>query len=202
VKPETSEPDWQLFAAWVTGDTESARTLLQTASPLGPAGVREMLLMLHLFAGVPRMLEAAGMVASARRDVLPPPPVEVRREADRPGRGWEVFEAVYGDKAEAVFGRIRALHGDVAHWILGHAYGRVLGREGLSILDRELLAIAGLVALGTEPQLESHVRGALRCGADEALVRRVVDCLKGRVDDARWEAAEALFARRVASGAD
>jgi alkylhydroperoxidase/carboxymuconolactone decarboxylase family protein YurZ len=197
VSARTAEREWRLFAAWIQGDTAAARALLQSAPPPDGPMLREMLLMLHLFAGVPRMLEACAVVEGVCPGVLPPPDAEVAREGDAHERGGEVFEAVYGDKAPAVRDRLARYHPDIAHWVIGHAYGRVLGRAGLGVLDRELLAVAGLVALGTGPQLDSHVRGALRCGASRELVWKVVSCLKGRVSDAKWLAAASTVDERA-----
>ena len=190
-RPVTTARAWQLFAAWVAGDTEAARACLQGGLALDPTAFREMLLMLHLFAGVPRTLEACALVEAEIPDLLPPPADEVRREGDALERGMQGFETVYAHKSKAVLARLEAFHGDIAHWVIGHAYGRVLGRPGLSFLDRELLAIAALVVLGTWPQLESHVRGAVRCGASEASVVAVVESLAGRVPEERLESARA-----------
>lgn len=189
VGPVTTAREWQLFAAWVAGDAEAARARVRAGLVLDPQALREMLLMLHLFAGVPRTLEACALVEAEVPGVLPPPSDEVRRDGDLHERGMRGFETVYAHKSDAVLARLEAFHGDIAHWVIGHAYGRVLGRAGLSFLDRELLAIAALVVLGTWPQLDSHVRGALRCGATEALVADVVESLSGCVPDERLKTA-------------
>jgi len=189
--PLTTAREWRLFAAWVAGDSERARVELRAASELSARAFREMLLMLHLFAGVPRTLEACATVEGERPDFLPPPDGEVLEEPDCPERGWRGFEAVYAAKAPAVLARLKSFHGDIAHWVIGHAYGRVLGRPGLSFVDRELLAVAALVELGTVLQLESHVRGALRTGADLETVRAVVEALADQVDGERMQRARA-----------
>jgi len=187
--PKTTEREWRIFAAWVTGDVDRARAVLREGRRLDDPAFREMLLMLHLFAGVPRTLEACALVVEESPSVLPPPPEELRREGDEVARGWRAFEGVYGDRATAVHDRLQAFHGDLAHWIIAHAYGRVLGRPGLEFVDRELLAVAGLVALGTELQLESHARGALRAGASWSTVRRVHASLEDVVATQRWNQA-------------
>jgi alkylhydroperoxidase/carboxymuconolactone decarboxylase family protein YurZ len=195
--PVTTEREWRLFAAWVQGDEAAARRLLDPKAPVDDRALREMLLMLHLFAGVPRTLEACAQVATARPHVLPPPDEEVVREGDVPERGAEAFAAIYGDKTAAVRARLERLHPEIHHWVIGHAYGRVLARPGLGLLDRELLAVAGLVALGTGPQLDSHVRGALRCGASADQVWAVIASLKGRVPEAKWLAAASTVDERA-----
>ena len=44
-------------------------------------------------------------------------------------------------------------------------YGKVLGREGLDLRDRELCIVALLAVQGAPRQLFSHIRGALNAGA-------------------------------------
>jgi alkylhydroperoxidase/carboxymuconolactone decarboxylase family protein YurZ len=43
-----------------------------------------------------------------------------------------------------------------------HGYGRVMSRPGLDLPLRELCVVAVLSGQHVEPQLESHLRGALR----------------------------------------
>ena len=49
-------------------------------------------------------------------------------------------------------------------------YGKVLGRPGLSVQDRELCIVAQLVGLDVPRQLHSHLRGALNVGAADSAV--------------------------------
>lgn len=45
-----------------------------------------------------------------------------------------------------------------------HLFGDVWSRPGLELRDRSLITVAVLAALGREPQLELHLRGALNIG--------------------------------------
>jgi 4-carboxymuconolactone decarboxylase len=86
-------------------------------------------------------------------------------------------------------------HPDFARWILGHAYGRVLTRPGLSAAQRELLAVVALAALGQERQLASHLRGAVRCGATPADLSATLESVRTIIGPTRCDAALALAAR-------
>jgi 4-carboxymuconolactone decarboxylase len=174
------------FAAAVAGDSAACERALAAAlrAGLSPAAAVESFRMVHLFAGFPRNLTAL----EALRAALPVPAkgkstkgADSRRNTSRraTGRarrsaGRAVFAAIYGPQARAVRAYLTDLDPDVASWIEGHAYARVLSRPGLSVRVRELLAVAALAATAQEKQLASHVRGALRCGATAADVARAL----------------------------
>jgi 4-carboxymuconolactone decarboxylase len=49
-------------------------------------------------------------------------------------------------------------------WMVEEGYGKVLGRPGLDLRDRELCIVALLAVLDAPRQLHSHLRGALNVG--------------------------------------
>ena len=143
---------------------------------------REALLQVHLFAGFPRVVEAWGVVERAG-GLGEPSPAEVRAEPDRPEQGSALFGTIYAEQAERVEASLQGFHPELARWVLGHAYGRVLARPWLSAAERELLAVACLAALGQDRQLASHVRGALRCGASAVQLRAVLESVADLLGD-------------------
>jgi len=76
-----------------------------------------------------------------------------------------VCEAVYGGQYRKLRRNIAELHPDMEAWMVTEGYGKVLGRPGLPLATRELCIVALLVGLDAEPQLFSHLRGALNAGA-------------------------------------
>ena len=96
------------------------------------------------------------------------------RRPGRRARGERVCRRIYGRSYGALMRRMSAFHPDLASWILEDGYGRVLARPGLPLLDRELLAVAALGALGLARQLESHVRGARRLGGSPRRIREIL----------------------------
>lgn len=150
--------------------------------------------MVHLFAGVPRTIEAFDNLSEVG-GVGEPEPEEVLNELDNPTRGEPMFNTIYGDRSEAVRSHLRGHHPDLCTWVLGHAYGRVLSRPGLEPELREMLAVAALASLGQDRQLASHARGAVRCGASPEAVAAVLDVLPNRVDAQRLARARSVVAR-------
>ena len=96
-----------------------------------------------------------------------------RAEIDRRtwmDRGEAVCALVYGGQYERLRANVRSLHPDMEHWMVEEGYGKVLGRPGLSLLERELCIVALLAVLDVPRQLYSHLRGALNLGGSEEAV--------------------------------
>lgn len=158
------------------GSWEDAEKWMRAARDLEvrrPA-IEEALLQGVLFCGFPRAVSAFECL----QEVWPPPatpqggglPPEAHESAGR-----ELFAKVYGSAAPQVLARLRAYHGEFHDFVLQAAYGRILARPGLSLLVRELLAVAALVALGHQvPQLVAHGRGAVRAGASPVELREAL----------------------------
>lgn len=156
--------------------------LLRKLRRSAPAGEpdrawRELVLQTHLFAGFPRVVEACEVIAKAG-GLGPIDPDELAVEVDFSGPGAELFSSIYADQTERVRQTLKDHHPTLERWIIGHAYGRVLSRPGLSADRRELAAVACLVALGQERQLASHVRGAARVGASQEDVFETLDAIE------------------------
>jgi alkylhydroperoxidase/carboxymuconolactone decarboxylase family protein YurZ len=136
--------------------------------------LRETLLQVYLFAGFPRTVNALEVLGER-----PPDAPERVTPAEARRRGAALFRRVYGPDAGRVLDAIGGRHPEFRDWIVADAYGKVLGRPGLSAAERECLAVALLAALDLPRQQVAHVRGALRCGARPADVAAALDGVKG-----------------------
>lgn len=89
---------------------------------------------------------------------------------DRYERGRARFVEVHDEKA------LRAVEGlgDLGRSIIEYVYGDIYLRPGLSLRDRELAAVATLVALGRSSQIPQHLRAALKAGVTPDELREVI----------------------------
>jgi 4-carboxymuconolactone decarboxylase len=89
---------------------------------------------------------------------------------DRYRRGRDRFLEVHDEKA------LRAVEGldDLGRSIVEFVYGDIYLRPGLSLRDRELAAVATLVALGRSSQIPQHLRAALKAGVSADELREVI----------------------------
>ena len=93
-------------------------------------------------------------------------------------RGIKNCRKVYGDKSEKLISNVKEFSPDLAEWLVLEGYGKVLGREGLSLKERELCIVAVLSVLGFEDQLYSHINGAYRSGSTMSEIRNAIKNLR------------------------
>ncbi len=184
-------------AATGRGDRVEAAAVSALAAGCTAAQIREALLTVAPFAGYPRTLDA---FAHARAALGGSADDEVEAGSAWTSRGLDMFGRVYGDDADRVLGKLRALDVEVTAWIVDDAYGKVLSRPGLAAAERERLAVVLLAAQDLRNQLPGHVRGALRCGATPQQVAASLDAAADLLPAGGLAAARAALSRWV-SGA-
>jgi 4-carboxymuconolactone decarboxylase len=149
-----------------TGKRVALQRLLRARARLRPSREKivETLLEVHLFAGFPAAIEGFFTLNSVFE-----PHTEIKKKPmslrDRTRRGEKVCKKVYGEKYSGLRSAMDQLHPEFSDWIIQDGYGKVLSRPGLSLKERELIAIAVLAALGWRRQLNSHIAGSLNAGA-------------------------------------
>jgi 4-carboxymuconolactone decarboxylase len=154
--------------------------------------IEETLLQSHLFAGYPAALNALVLWRRLSGVAAPTESTDDTKAWEERGRG--TFEAVYGAQHERLLGNAKAIHPDLAQWMINDGYGKVIGRPGLDLVTRELCIIALLSVQDAVPQLYSHLRGALNVGASEDEVSDVVNHLAAALNDARRHVLEQQWA--------
>lgn len=86
-------------------------------------------------------------------------------DASRFERGRLIMSSVIGEEANDVLASLNTISPDFGTYMIEAGFADIYGREGLSLVQRELVNLAVLATLGgAEPQLAVHIRGALRVG--------------------------------------
>jgi alkylhydroperoxidase/carboxymuconolactone decarboxylase family protein YurZ len=188
----------RLSAAIALGRWDELRAL-RRAAPRGEPDRRwrEVLLQAHLFAGFPRTVEAASVLAASGG--LGPPEADEQASAPDLAAGRALFDAIYGPQADAVRGELARCHPALATLVAEHAYARVLARAGLASDRRELCAVAALAGQEQERQLAAHARGAVRLGASPAEVRAALDAIADLLAPGALERAREVIAHFTAA---
>lgn len=91
-------------------------------------------------------------------------------DEERYERGRARFLEVHDEKALSA---IEGL-GDLGRSIVEFVCGGIYLRPGLSLRDRELAAVAALVALGRSSQIPQHLRAALKAGVTAEELSEVI----------------------------
>ena len=81
---------------------------------------------------------------------------------------------VFGSQEERILDRLAQLDPALMTYIRDFAYDTVYERPGLDLKTKELLACVMLAALGSPPELRTHLRGALQAGASEQELREAL----------------------------
>lgn len=79
--------------------------------------------------------------------------------------GLNKLQEVDGRGGEEVIAALAGIAPDIGRYIVEFAFGEIYARDGLSLIERETVTLASLLALGgCEAQLEVHINGALNVG--------------------------------------
>jgi hypothetical protein len=70
----------------------------------------------------------------------------------------------------------------LAEWAAYDAFGRIFGRTGLSLLEREAVVMGALIAQGA-PQIAVHYKALLRVGGSDTLVDTLFAAVADIVDE-------------------
>ena len=134
----------------------------------------EALLQNYLFAGYPSAIISLKILNRHVR-------VNAKTSADDMNlyhfrkRGEINCKAIYGKKYEKLITNVNSFSPELSEWLVLEGYGKVLGREGLSLKERELCIVSVLTALKFEDQLYSHINGAIRVGVTKRDIEKVIE---------------------------
>lgn len=187
------------LSAVITAGTEQElrRAMTAAAGVLRPVWADELLLQSYLFAGFPRMLNAAREWRKVTGTLPAADDEGVHDEmiATWHTRGETTCSAVYGGMYPRLRDNMQALHPAIDAWMIVEGYGKVLGRPGLDLARRELCIVAACVAGRQDRQLVSHLHGAINVGAPAGWVDGTLDALHGVTPDDALERARRLWSR-------
>ena len=188
----------RLSAAVAAGDRETRIEAMRDAREAASAlAVEEALLQSYLFLGFPAALTAL----AEWRDLTGTSPASAPDSADPTAwarRGEAVCRTVYGRAYDQLRGNVRRVHPAMDEWMVREGYGKVLAREGLDLGTRELCIVAILAATGWEPQLHSHLRGALHAGCDPESVAEALEAGLEMHPEPAWRKGARSLWKRVA----
>ena len=129
-------------------------------------------LMMHLvvYAGFPAGLNGVFAAQEVFHECgVAPAPVPTAAAATAPDsrfrRGWEALMHIDGHAGEKVIASLAELAPDLGRFVIEFGFGDIYTRPGLDLIQRELITVAALAAMGTAmPQMKVHMHGLLNVG--------------------------------------
>lgn len=89
--------------------------------------------------------------------------------SERYEKGAARFKELFG-----VEPRPGALNEDFMKITMEHLFGDIWTRPGLELKERSLITMAALTVLGREPELKTHMRGALNIGISREKITEIM----------------------------
>ena len=77
-------------------------------------------------------------------------------------RGEKNCRIIYGNKYYKLISNVKSFSPEMAEWLIVEGYGKVLGRTGLTLKEREICIVSILSALKFKDQLYSHIKMCIR----------------------------------------
>ena len=168
-----------ICAASVSRSEQNFRKLLSLAKrkKVPYSKLYEALLQNYLFAGYPSAMVSLKIL----REYFPN---ATHRNTDDMNlyhykkRGEQNCKLIYASKYDKLIYNVRHFSPDLSKWLVLEGYGKVLGRKGMSLKERELCIVSALSILKFKDQLYSHINGAARTGAKLFEIKSVIENLK------------------------
>lgn len=141
------------------------------ANQILPITIYESILQIYLFCGFPAAI--IGIQAFSRHFKISISKESYNLKNFR-SRGKLNCKAVYQANYDKLIHNFDNMSPDLAEWMIIEGYGKVLGRSGLELRDRELLNVSILCTNYYEHQLFSHIKGSINTGNPKALIEKVI----------------------------
>ncbi len=84
---------------------------------------------------------------------------------------------------------------DLREWMIIEGYGKVLGRKGLSLIEREFINVSILCTRLYLNQLHSHMKGCIHLGADKNKLTELLNAIKGNLPEKNVNSAMELISK-------
>lgn len=133
--------------------------------------IYEALLQTYLFAGFPSALislKEFNQIVNSHKKYNG---YDLNKYLDR---GIANCRKIYGEKFDKLISNIKLFSPEIAEWLIVEGYGKVLGRRGLSLMEREICIVSILAALKFKHQLYSHIIGAINIKVDASMLLKVI----------------------------
>ena len=154
------------------------KALLEKSRPLGIKAkpLYESLLQNYLFTGYPSAMISLKILKEFYPNLENglPDSWDLNKYKER---GTKNCKKIYGRKFDKLISNVKSFSPELSDWLLLEGYGKVMGRKGLSLKQRELNNVSVLTALKFEDQLYSHINGAFRTKASKVQIERVINNL-------------------------
>ena len=137
--------------------------------------IYEALLQTYLFAGFPSALISLKKLSNIKSNNKNYDGYDFIKYKSR---GEKNCRKIYGNKFNKLISNVKSFSPELSEWLIVEGYGKVLGRNGLSLKEREICIVSILAALKFRDQLYSHINGAIRLKTNVEVIKKVINNLE------------------------
>ena len=141
---------------------------------IDPCKIYEALLQTYLFAGFPSALISLKISS----EIFPLTEFRIKPEVISKKVGVVNCKKIYGNKFDKLISNVKEFSPELSKWLVTEGYGKVMGRKGLSLKEREMCNVAVLCSLKYDSQLYSHINGAMRLKNSRENIRALITNLE------------------------
>ena len=148
---------------------------------LSPIEIKEAALQCVPYSGFPRAadaMKAINEVFTANKIAMPLKSRATVNKDTRFANGLDAQAGIFGDgMRERVKDGLDKIS-PINYYLVTNCFGDYYTRDGLDLSTREMLTLAVLVNLGTEPQIKAHINGNKNMGRDRKFIEAIIyECL-------------------------
>lgn len=129
--------------------------------------IYEALLQTYLFAGFPSALSSLKLFKEIVGKKKIYKGFDLNKYLDRGKRNCKL---IYADKYDKLLNNVKSYSPEMAEWLIIEGYGKVLGRKGLTLREREICIVSILSAMKFKDQLYSHIIGSINIKVNKKLL--------------------------------
>lgn len=151
----------------------------------------ETILQSYLFCGFPAAIESLRIF----RDYYPDFKFQKSRYDLNKFKidGKNNCKLIYKKNYKKLIENMKNFSPDLKDWMIIEGYGKVLGRKGLSLLEREYINVSILITRLYLNQLHSHLKGCIHLGSDKELLTELLSAISDQLIESSRKSAEDLI---------
>ncbi|HRB00115.1 MAG TPA: carboxymuconolactone decarboxylase family protein [Ignavibacteria bacterium] len=164
------------LASFIAADdlkgTEKLIIRTKKLNKIEPEKIYETILQAHLFCGFPAAIESLKIFNEHFSDYKPK--ISKYNTSLFSIIGIRNCKLIYNNNFKKLISNITELSPDLKEWMLTDGYGKVMGRKGLNLSEREFINVSVLCTRYYENQLHSHIKGCINLGCDPLDIKNIL----------------------------
>lgn len=157
----------------------------------------EAIIQSYLFCGFPAAIESLRIFNSVYKDFKFPPHGKKYDFEYLMSEGEINCKLIYKNNYKKLIENMNRFSPDLKEWMILEGYGKVLGRKGLKLPEREIINVSILCSRYFKNQLHSHIKGCLNLGISISEMNLIIESFYDFMNKTNVNQCKSLFNRIV-----